>query len=106
LKQTNKTIEELRENRLVIAPECCRIETIEKTDDDGNKVIEEVGREYCKKSAMIKNRKRCTVYAFPKSKWRNGQICSFATHVERETETTTKGKARVGQQKQKKKSRR
>ena len=106
LKQTNKTIEELRQNRLVVAPECCKTETITIKDGNGEVVNEKELRTYCEKAAMIRSRKRCTIYAFPQTKWRNGQVCPFATHIEREGEKTTAGKIRVGQQKQKKKSRR
>ena len=98
LKQTDKTIEELRQNRLVVAPECSVIENAE-TDTEQ--------RVYCQNAFMFRNRMRCQSYAFPKAKWRNGQNCPRATHIQTETETkTATGKIRVGQQKQKKKSRR
>jgi len=44
--------------------------------------------------------KTCSAFAFPDTKWRLGP-CSMATHVKVETAKTGE-KARVGQQKQKK----
>lgn len=50
------------------------------------------------------NENVCDAYAFPSSKWRNNQHCPLATNIINEEEVT-RGKVRVGQQKQKKKKR-
>lgn len=97
LRHTDKTIEELRANRLVVAPECSITENPET--DDEKKV-------YCDHAVMIRSRKRCECYAFPKQMWRNGKVCLRATHVKIAADVKDTGKIRAGQQKQKKKSRR
>ena len=96
IRGTDKTIEELRQNRMVIVDECSMIQNPET--DDEKKI-------FCDHAVMIRSRKRCECYAFPKAMWRNG-MCLRATHVNKKSDSQSSGKVRVGQQKQKKKSRR
>lgn len=87
---TSRVIEDLRAKMQPISDKCHR-DIIENEDVVGVKICENV--------AGVK----CKVYAYPESKWRLGN-CVMATHVETEAEKS-KTKKRVGQQKQKKKSR-
>lgn len=96
LKQTDRTIEELRQSRMVIVPECS---VVKNAETDAEQIV------YCKNAFMFHERMCCQSYAFPKAKWRNGQPCPLASHRE-VIETKAAEKLRVGQQKQKKKSRR
>ena len=58
--------------------------------------------EGCERTVL--NEDRCAAYISPTAKWRNG-ICNLATHVTVTEESALAKKTRVGQQKQKKKSR-
>jgi hypothetical protein len=80
-------------------PVCSRIDPIEVfeiIDEETGQVDDEVGPEL----SSVDEACRCTAYAFPSAKWRNG-VCPLATHILAEEDTAT-GKVRVGQQKQKK----
>ena len=83
LRQTDKTIELLREGRQPLTDQC------------GG----------CKRIIGFEPKLRCDAYAFPAAAWRMGH-CPLATHVSYRPGKTDSGKVRVGQQKQKKKSRR
>jgi len=71
--------------------ECSKIEIIKDTFVTTNS-------EGTSETTLFK--KFCSVYAFPKAKWRNGD-CNMADHIE--IEAAKKEKIRVGQQKQKQK---
>ena len=93
--RTDKTVERLKEERLPIGERCSTI-IKEEGKDDVNHTCSRADGEFC------------GVYAFPKLKWGKDRDCPMADNELRtvvETETV-KGKVRVGQQKQKKKSRR
>jgi hypothetical protein len=79
-------------------PVCSRIDPVEIfeiIDEETGAVDEEAGPEI----SSVDEACRCTAYAFPEAKWKNGK-CPLATHILHEEET--RGKVRVGQQKQKK----
>jgi len=81
-------------------PVCTRIEPVEIfeiIDEDTGQVDDEAAPEI----SSVDETCRCTAYAFPSTKWKNGR-CPLATHVGMKREEYT-GKVRVGQQKQKKK---
>jgi len=85
--RTNKMIEHLKAIRLDIDERC------QKEVDGEIKVCSRAEGE------------KCSVYAFPKTKWLHDRDCPMAdaflkTEIVKEP---TKGKVRVGQQKQKKK---
>lgn len=87
LKQSSRIIDELRAGRQEVVEQCLEGEGC-------NRVYSENG-----------GRKKCIAYAFPQAKWRNGR-CVMASNFVDETQNQKDGKIRVGQQKQKKKSRR
>jgi len=87
LKQSSRIIDELRAGRQVVVDECLQGEGC-------NRVYTETG-----------GKKKCIAYAFPQAKWRISR-CVLASNVTDEERVQQTVKVRVGQQKQKKKSRR
>jgi len=88
---SSRIIEDLRDNMQPLSDKCHR------------DIIEDekvVGQKICAWAVGAS----CKVYAYPEAKWRLGN-CVMATHVETEHEKAQSAKKRVGQQKQKKKSR-
>ena len=103
LRQTDKTIEKLRANRHPISQFCSFSEIIKKGEDGDP---DELSVTYCKNVAEIRGQMRCNCYAYPSAMWRGGKTCLRATHIRETSDNQASGKIRVGQQKQKKKSRR
>ena len=82
--RVDKTIEALKVIREPIVEQC-------------KKVIEDE-LHVCSRS----DGEACTAYAFPKAKWRVGDCPLADSELKTKVEVETKGKIRVGQQKQKK----
>lgn len=89
---SSRIIEDLRNNMQPLSDKCHR------------DIIEDEKVADTKVCALV-NGETCKVYAYPEAKWRLGD-CVMATHIETEAEKIQSAKKRVGQQKQKKKSRR
>lgn len=90
-KRTCKVIELLKEQRTILDPKCGK-----QNPDNTDEIL------VCSRA----DGNYCSAYAYPSAKWRIGDCPMADSFLRSETEEVTKGKVRVGQQKQKKKARR
>lgn len=93
LTGAEKVIADLMEKRLPTVKQCSGVTT------DGKIHL-------CSRTDVNEKGVYCKVYAFPSAKWRNGDCPMADDELRTVVETDPQGKVRVGQQKQKKKSRR
>ena len=86
--RTDKVVEELKVIRQMLSTKCAKKEG----EGDEEQVIT------CSRADGV----YCSVYAFPEAKWRSGDCPMADSELKTVVEVETKGKVRVGQQKQKK----